>query len=92
MMFEKLKFIACHAFGVSKAQIEGKSRKIEVVYAKIAMSKVLYSQGYKIVDIAGMLNMNHSTITHYFQTFDDRLKYDSKFRKLYEQFIQDCDE
>ena len=90
MMFEKLKFIACHVFGVSRAQLEGKNRKIEVVYAKIAISKVLSSQGYKIIDIAGMLNMNHSTITHYFQTFDDRLKYDSKFKKLYEQFIQEC--
>lgn len=92
MMFEKLKFIACHVFGVSRTQLEGKNRKIEVVYAKISISKVLSSQGYKIIDIAGMLNMNHSTITHYFQTFDDRLKYDSKFKKLYEQFIQECDE
>lgn len=90
MMFEKLKFIACHVFGVSRAQLEGKNRKIEVVYAKISISKVLYSQGHKMIDIAGMLNMNHSTITHYFQTFDDRLKYDSKFKKLYEQFIQEC--
>lgn len=91
-MLEQLKFLACHIFKVSREQLDGKSRKIEVVYAKIAMTKYLHAQGYKLVDIAGMVNMNHSTITHYLQTFDDRFKYDSKFRKLYEQFEQECNE
>ena len=48
MTFEQLKDLACKHFKVTKSQIEGKGRKINVVYARIAVAKVLHeSYGVK---------------------------------------------
>ena len=46
MTFEQLKDLACKHFKVTKSQIEGKGRKINVVYARIAVAKVLHESGY----------------------------------------------
>lgn len=91
MIFENLKTLACKHFGITKDQLEKGGRKIEIVYAKIAISKVLHNTGTSIAVIANMLGMNRATVYHYFETFDDRLKYDSKFRENYENFYNEVD-
>ena len=51
MTFEQLKDLACKHFKVTKSQIEGKGRKINVVYARIAIAKVLHESGYTLHEI-----------------------------------------
>ena len=91
MTFEQLKDLACKYFKVTKSQVEGKGRKAEVVYARIAIAKILHCKGYKIVEIASMLNVNHSSVIHYIKTFNDRMKYDVIFANTYNDFKEDCD-
>lgn len=90
MTIEQIKDIACKRFKITKHQLEHGGRKIECVYAKLAIAKYLLDNGTRQVDIANILGMHHSTISCYFKTFDDRLKYDSVFRCGYEEFIKEC--
>lgn len=91
MTFEQLKDLACKHFKVTKSQIEGKGRKMNVVYARIAIAKILHSEGYTLQEIGSMLNMTHSNVINYIKTFDDRLKYDLIFANTYNEFKEDCD-
>lgn len=84
MTFEQLKTLACKHFKVTKSQIEGKGRKINVVYARIAMAKILH-------EIGDMLGLDHSTVFHHLKTFDDRMKYDVIFANTYNDFNEECD-
>ena len=91
MTFEQLKTLACKHFKVTKSQIEGKGRKISVVYARIAIAKVLHSCGYTLHEIGYMLGLNHTTVLHHLKTFDERMKYDVIFANTYNDFKEDCD-
>lgn len=91
MTFEQLKTLACKHFKVTKSQIEGKGRKINVVYARIAMAEVLHTCGYTLHEIGDMLHIDHSTVFHHLKTFDDRLKYDVIFANTYNDFKEECD-
>lgn len=90
MTFEHMKDLACKHFKVSKSQLDGKCRKAEIVYARIALAKILRNQGYKFVEIASMLNVNHSSVIHYINTFDDRVKYDVIFANTFKDFSKEC--
>ena len=91
MTFEQLNDLACKHFKVTKSQVEGKGRKINVVYARIAIAKVLHESGYTVYEIGDMLQINHSTVLHHLKTFDDRVKYDVIFANTYNDFKEDCD-
>ena len=91
MIVENLKNLACKHFKVTRQQIDGSGRKMEVVYARIAISKILHENGFKIIEIATILNMNHSTITHYISTFSDRIKYDVIFANTFNDFKKECE-
>lgn len=86
MTIEQMKELACECFGVSKSMLESKSRKIGVVYVKIAISSILHRKGYTLMEIGDILGLNHTTIIHHLSTLDDRLKYDATFRQGYEKF------
>jgi chromosomal replication initiation ATPase DnaA len=91
MTFEQLKVLASKHFKVSTSQIEGKGRKVDVVYARIAIAKILHSKGYTLHEIGDMLNMTHSNVLHHVKTFDDRMKYDVIFANTYNEFSKECD-
>lgn len=91
MTFEQLKTLTCKHFKVTKSQIEGKGRKINVVYARIAMAKILHTCGYTLHEIGDMLGLDHSTVFHHLKTFDDRMKYDVIFANTYKDFKEECD-
>ena len=91
MTFEQLKDLACKHFKVTKSQIEGKGRKINVVYARIAGAKVLHESGYTLHEIGDMLHINHSTVFHHLNTFEDRMKYYVILANTYNEFKEDCD-
>lgn len=91
MTFEQVKSLACKHFKVTKSQIDGKGRKTDIVYARIALAMMLFKMGYRVVDIASMLNINHSTVIHYLKTFDDRMKYDVIFSNTFNDFKEECD-
>ena len=38
-----------------------------------------------------MLHINHSTVFHHLNTFEDRMKYDVIFANTYNDFKEDCD-
>lgn len=86
MIYEKLKDSACQCFNITKSQFESGCRKIEIVHAKIAITKVLHSKGYSINEISSLIGRDRCTIMHYLNTFDDRYKYDCDFRNNYESF------
>ena len=90
MTFEQIKELTCKHFKVTKSQVEGKGRKTDVVYARIAIAMMLFKRGYKVVEIASMLSINHSTVIHYLKTFDDRMKYDIIFANTYKDFKEEC--
>lgn len=91
MTFEQLKDLACKHFKVSRSQIEGKGRKIGVVYARIAIAMILHKSGYTLHEIGDMLNITHSTVYHHLNTFDDRIKYDLLFANTYNDFLEECE-
>lgn len=91
MTFEQLKELTCKHFKVTKTQIEGTGRKIDVVYARIAIAKVLHECGFAIHEIADMLGVSHSLIIHYLKTFEDRMKYDTIFANTFKDFKEECD-
>ena len=91
MTFEQLKELACKHFKVTKSQVEGKGRKVNMVYARVALAKILHTKGYMIIEIASMLNINHSSVIHYLKTFDDRMKYDVIFSNTFKDFKEECD-
>ena len=91
MTFEQLKDLACKHFKVTKSQIEEKGRKVDVVYARIAIANILHSKGYTLHEIGDMLNMTHSNVLHHVKTFDDRMKYDVIFANTYNEFSKECD-
>lgn len=91
MTFEQLKELACKHFKVTKEQVMGKGRKLNVVYARIAIAKVLHESGYTLQEIADTLNVSHCLIIHYLKTLDDRLKYDVIFANTYKDFKEECD-
>lgn len=91
MTFEQLKTLACKHFKVTKSQVEGKGRSINVVYARIAMAKILHEKGYTLHEIGDALHLNHSTVFHHLNTFEDRMKYDVIFANTYNDFKEDCD-
>lgn len=91
MTFEQLKNLACKHFKVTKTQFDGKGRTINVVYARIAVAKVLHKKGYTLHEIGDMLHLNHSTIFHHLNTFEDRIKYDTIFANTYNDFEEECD-
>lgn len=86
MIIEQIKNIACECFGVSRDSLDNKSRKIEVVYAKITICSFLHTKGYTMSQISDILNMSYSNVLNHLKTIDDRLKYDADFRKGYEKF------
>lgn len=88
---EQLKDLACKHFKVTKGQIEEKGRKINVVYARIAIAKVLHESGYTLYEIGDILHMNHSNVFHHLNTFEDRMKYDVIFANTYKDFKEECD-
>lgn len=88
MTIEQMKDIACECFGTSKSLLDGKSRKLEVVYVKIAISNILHSKGYSLSEIGRILGLNHTTVIHHMKTVEDRLKYDSTFKKGYDNLIK----
>lgn len=91
MTFEQLKTLACKHFKVTKSQVEGKGRSINVVYARIAMAKILHEKGYTLHEIGDALHLNHSTVFHHLNTFEDRMKHDVIFANTYNDFKEDCD-
>lgn len=90
MTFEQLKELACKHFKVTKSQIDSKGRRINVVYARIAIAKILNEQGYTQHEIGDMLNISHSNVFHHLNTFDDRMKYDVIFANTFNDFKEDC--
>lgn len=91
MTFEQLKMLACKHFKVTPSQVEGKGRKLDVVYARIAMAKVLHECGCTIHEIADMLGVSRSLVFNHLKTFDDRMKYDKIFANTYKDFKEECD-
>lgn len=91
MTIEQIKDTACKHFKVTRAQLDGKCRKAEVVYVKIAISKLLHSKGYKIIEIADVLGLHHATVLHHLKTVDDRMQYDKIFANTYRDFSEECD-
>ena len=88
MTIEQIKDVACECFGTSKSLLDGRSRKLEVVYAKIAISNILHSKGYSLSEIGRILGLNHTTVIHHMKTVGDRIKYDTKFRDMYNKFFE----
>ena len=55
------------------------------------MAKILHTCGYTLHEIGDMLGLDHSTVFHHLNTFDDRLKYDVIFANTYKDFKEECD-
>ena len=88
-MILNLKKLACKHFGITESQYDSSSRKIEIVYARIAIAQVLFQKGYSIYEIASIVNKDRTAIFHYLRTFNDRLKYDFVFSNAYNEFIKE---
>ena len=89
MTLEQIKNIACKRFNITKEQLVNGGRKIEVVYAKIAISQILHKKGYSDAEISDSIGMHRTTIIHYLATFKDRLKFDETFKSKFEEFEKD---
>lgn len=86
MTIEQMKAYACECFNIPKDSLNKQCRKAEVVYAKVALSNVLYSKGYTSSEIGSILGLTHAAILHHLSTLKDRLEYDPEFRRGYEKF------
>jgi len=70
--------------GISKAQVSGKERLYKIAMARNTMGVMLHSElGMTIMNAGSVINKDHSTIHHYIRKHEDKMKYDSFYRKMY---------
>lgn len=91
MILENLKELACKHFNITKKQFSENSRKIETVYARIAVANVLHLKGYSVYEIAEIIGKTRPTVLHHLRTFEDRFRYDYDFRTMYNEFIKEVE-
>lgn len=66
-----------------------KHRKRDMVYFRISLSYILYSEyNFKKIKIARLLKLDHSTIVYYINKFDDYIIYDD-FVEIYQRVTND---
>ena len=75
----------CKVCNVTNEQIFSKNRQIDIVYAKFIYTKLKFNEGLTCKEIAEMMNVNYRTVTYNVQSFNDRLKFDSKLRIKYNE-------
>lgn len=69
---------------VSLGQMRGKSRKENVVFARLYISYKLRSLGYKLQQIADILNVTHPSVMYYLKTYES-LKTQTVFKNFLSQ-------
>jgi len=75
---------------------DDKSRRREVVNARLIYSNILREEGFKCVEVGRFLRKDHTTVLHYWKTFDAvvetdvivRLNYE-KIKEMYDNDIED---
>lgn len=54
----------CHATGVLLVEIQGDSRKREIVYARHIFCYMASEKGFFLKQIAGLINRHHTSVIH----------------------------
>lgn len=81
---------ACKFLGIEPNELMSDNRSAVYVEGRLLISYSLMKKGLDMEDIALALNRNRTTIYHYLQEVDNRMKYDSVFKnkmRLYEKII-----
>lgn len=81
-----LKKIVDYVFDVD---IASKSRKREIVNARITFAAVLRNKGFTTTKIGGYIGKDHATVLHYTRNLDWYLKTDMDFKKKYEMVTKE---
>lgn len=66
---------------ITKNCRELKYTRARAIYFKLCID---YVPAIKLIDIAASVNLSHCTVSVTLQKFDDRLKYDRRFKKDYD--------
>ena len=59
----------CKRFGIKKEDLISKSRKRELVYARIRIAVIMHDNGLSFSEIGRLIGRDHSTVSHYLETF-----------------------
>ena len=86
-------FKAIHrATGLTREQITSRSRKIELVYARMIVVHYLDTSGMKTKDIAKCVNRDRSTIVYTSGKYKDEYRYNRIFRDMADRVKEWLDE
>lgn len=94
MFVDKLFEIVEQGCGVTRSDIEGKSRERSVVVCRKIIGYLLRQKGYTLMYIGKMLNRNHSSIVYYAdqKRMECELKSDPIMNDFYQIIINKINE
>ena len=73
---------------ISEEDILSKSRKMEVVEARVLLITALNSQGYHPMQIASKMDMAVSSVKALMDSFEQRTKSNGIFNKMYSEIMR----
>lgn len=71
---------------VSKDDVLGKSRKADLVTARMLIAWAYRQKGYSLIKIGSFINRKHDSIIYYLNQVEWRNKTDKEFRSYFNQF------
>lgn len=69
---------------VTSDELQSRTQESFIVYARMIYTKICRYDigGMTLTEIGSSLKRNHATIGHYLTQYDEKYKYDKRFRKM----------
>jgi chromosomal replication initiation ATPase DnaA len=90
-MGKRLLECLANLYDITSADILGKCRKAHISEARMIFIYLMRHLGYSTTYLGELLNRNHATMIYNTKTFDNRYKYDVRFRKKVDKMLEIVD-